>query len=154
MMLSASSLLCFYKGMKTCVGAFLFHNGQVLLGLRSKEKSFYPGVWDAIGGHIESRESVRAALVRELVEEIHVTPVDFVQLATLSELRPDINGDAAYHMFLVTRWEGGEPTMWGAEHSEIRWFPISDAMSLSLAHPGYSEILRLIGKNASARLSG
>ena len=48
--------------MKTCVGAFLFQNGLVLLGLRSQERLFYPGIWDAIGGHVESRESIRDAL--------------------------------------------------------------------------------------------
>ena len=106
--------------MKTCVGAFLVRNGLVLLGLRSEHRSFYPGVWDAIGGHAESSESPRAALIRELNEEIQVTPIEFVELATLSEQQPNINGEAMYHIFLVTRWDGVGPAAQGHEHSEIR----------------------------------
>jgi 8-oxo-dGTP diphosphatase len=132
--------------MKTCVGAFLFRNGQVLLGLRSTKNPFYPGVWDAIGGHVESLESVPAALARELMEEIQVTPIDFVELATLTEVHADIHGEANYHIFLVTQWVGGDPIMKGHEHSEIRWFPILDAMKAALAHPSYIDLLRLIGR--------
>ena len=127
--------------MKTCVGAFLFQNGLVLLGLRSEERLFYPGLWDAIGGHVESKESIGDALARELSEEIQVTPIDFVELATLTEVQPKINGEANYHMFLVTGWEGAGPTMQGNEHSEIRWFSAAEAVTLPLAHPGYVELL-------------
>jgi len=52
-----------------------------------------------------------------------------------------MNGAAAYHIFLVTRWEGTGPAAQGDEHSEIRWFPVSDAITLDLAHPGYIELL-------------
>jgi ADP-ribose pyrophosphatase YjhB (NUDIX family) len=67
-------------------------------------------VWDAIGGHVESRDSIHAALVRELAEEIQVTPSHFVQLATLAEIQPALHGEAIYHIFLVTAWDGN-PTM-------------------------------------------
>jgi 8-oxo-dGTP diphosphatase len=127
---------------KTCVGAFLVQNGLVLLGLRSENRSFYPGVWDAIGGHVESSESPRDALIRELNEEIQVTPIEFVELATLPELQPNINGEAAYHIFLVTRWDGVGPSAQGDEHSEIRWFHVSEAISLDLAHPAYVGLLK------------
>jgi 8-oxo-dGTP diphosphatase len=127
---------------KTCVGAFLVRNGLVLLGLRSEHRSFYPGVWDAIGGHVESSESPRDALIRELNEEIQVTPIEFVELATLPELQPNFNGEAAYHIFLVTRWDGVGPAAQGHEHSEIRWFHVSEAISLDLAHPAYVGLLK------------
>lgn len=128
--------------MNTCAGAFLFRNGLVLLGLRSKHRSSYPGVWDAIGGHARLAESPRDALVRELSEEIQITPTQFTELATLSEPRPDVNGEASYHIFLVTHWEGTGPAMRGNEHSEIRWFPISEAIGLDLAHPAYAELFK------------
>jgi 8-oxo-dGTP diphosphatase len=128
--------------MKTCAGAFLVRDGLVLLGLRSPHRSAYPGVWDCIGGHANLAESPREALLRELAEEIQVTPTDFHELATLPELEPGINGAAAYHVFLVTSWTGKGPIATGNEHSEIRWFPISEAIGLDLAHPGYVELLK------------
>ena len=85
--------------MKTYSGAFLVRDGQVLLGLRSGNRSIYPGVWDAIGGHADPGESPSEALVRELAEEIQVRPLEFHVLATLPELQPEINGAASYHMF-------------------------------------------------------
>jgi 8-oxo-dGTP diphosphatase len=135
------------EDIKHCVGAFLFRNGTVLLGLRSQNRSFYPGAWDAIGGHVEASESLRDALVRELNEEIQVTPLDFVELSTLRDPHPDINGVVAYHIFLVTRWEGPGPSAHDDEHSEIRWFDVSDAATLDLAHPGYVELLKGLATN-------
>ena len=128
--------------MKTCAGAFLVRDGLVLLGLRSPNRSASPGVWDVIGGHANPAESPGEALVRELAEEIQVTPIEFQKLATLLEPEPGINGAAAYHIFLVTNWTGKGPIATGDEHSEIRWFPISEAIELNLAHPGYVELLK------------
>jgi 8-oxo-dGTP diphosphatase len=128
--------------MRTCAGAFLVRDGRVLLGLRSQGRSLYSGVWDVIGGHVESTESPPEALVRELAEEIEITPTEFRELATLSEPRPEVNGDAVYHIFLVTQWTGVGPLPKGDEHSEIRWFPIEDAVKLDLAHPAYVELLK------------
>jgi len=91
---------------------------------------------------VEPSESLRDALIRELNEEIQVTPVDFAELATLPDLQPSINGVVEYHIFLVTRWEGTGPAAQGDEHSEIRWFHVSDAITLDLAHPAYVGLLK------------
>ena len=90
----------------------------------------------------EPSESIREALIRELNEEIRVTPIDFVELAVLPDLQPNINGVSAYHIFLVTHWEGAGPIVVGDEHSEIRWFRISEAVNLDLAHPAYVGLLK------------
>lgn len=108
----------------------------MLLGRRSDHETFYPSAWDVIGGHVEGSESLSEALVREFVEEIDVKPLEFVELASLSEPRPTVNGEAEYHIYAITRWEG-VPTLRGTEHSEVRWFDVPDAVQLELAHPGY-----------------
>lgn len=95
--------------MRTCAGAFLVQNGRVLLGLRSPTRFAYPSVWDCIGGHARPAESLGEALVRELEEEIQVTPTDFRDLATLSELEPTIHSLASYHIFLVTKVDRPRP---------------------------------------------
>lgn len=128
--------------MTSCSGAFLIRGGFVLLGLRSEDRASYPGVWDAIGGHAERGELPQETLARELLEEIGVTPTEFVEIATLSEPRPEINEEATFHMFVVTGWTGNGPVRRGDEHSEIRWFAISEAAEMDLAHPAYCELLR------------
>jgi 8-oxo-dGTP pyrophosphatase MutT (NUDIX family) len=80
--------------------------------------------------------------VRELSEEIQVTPLDFRHIATLREPKPEINGAATFHIFLVNNWTGRGPLLTGDEHSEICWFHISEAMKLDLAHSGYVDLLR------------
>ena len=66
-------------------GAFLIKGDKVLLGLRSKQKSLAPGTWDISGGHCEDGETIEQALVRELKEEIGVTPVNFRHIASIGE---------------------------------------------------------------------
>src|ERR1700722_19353993 len=57
------------------VGALLIRpNGRVLLGLRAPSKKAWPRHWDTIGGHVEDGESLDDALVREIQEEVGVTP--------------------------------------------------------------------------------
>lgn len=126
--------------MKSCSGAFLCRDGLVLLGLRSKHRASYPGVWDAIGGHAQEGESPQEALVRELSEEIGVTPTEFMELATLSE--PTLETTRTHHIFLVTGWTASGPVARGDEHSEIRWFTIQEAVELNLAHPDYAKLLK------------
>ena len=49
------------------VAALIFHTGQILLGLRSAGREFYPNVWDMFGGHVEPGELPDQTLVRELM---------------------------------------------------------------------------------------
>lgn len=48
--------------------------GEMLLQLRSKNKSFMPGYWvTSAGGHVGSGETYEVAALRELQEELGVT---------------------------------------------------------------------------------
>jgi 8-oxo-dGTP diphosphatase len=67
------------------VGAlFVKPNGEVLLGLRAPWKTVWPSHWDAIGGHVEGGESLDAALIREVQEEVGVTPVEMRLLTNIA----------------------------------------------------------------------
>ena len=131
--------------MKRCACGVLVRDGRVLLGKRAADRALYPGVWDVFGGHQEGAESIAETLVRELREELDVTPLDYVELAVLDEPKPETNGARAYHVFAVTAWRGPGPTMLGDEHSEIAWFTIEAALALDLALPGYKPLLAGLG---------
>jgi 8-oxo-dGTP diphosphatase len=114
------------------VGAlFIKPDGKVLLGLRAPTKKVWPNHWDTIGGRVERGESLEQALVREVREEVGVTPVEFRLIATIRERRPDLYGDALHHVYAVTRWQGGEPANVCDEHTELKWFGISDMLLLT-----------------------
>jgi 8-oxo-dGTP diphosphatase len=127
------------------VGAlFINAEGKVLLGLRAPSKKAWPLHWDSIGGHVEAGESLEEALIREAREEVGVTPVEFRLIATVRERKPEIYGDALHHVYAVTAWRGGEPANICDEHTELKWFGISEMLLLTnIVDADYPRFARL-----------
>jgi 8-oxo-dGTP pyrophosphatase MutT (NUDIX family) len=67
------------------VAGLIIQSGKILLGQRSPEREFYPGIWDVFGGHVEPGEWGQETLVRELEEEVDITPIQWTYLETLRE---------------------------------------------------------------------
>ena len=130
-------------GLKVCALGILFRNGEILLGKRAKRRTSYPNVWDMIGGHCENAETLEQTLIRELQEEIGVTPTQFEQISTLF----DSNNDHTYHVFVVTDWKGEPDHLQPEEHAMIGWFGIKEALKLDLALPVYRELFTSLEDN-------
>ena len=122
--------------LKVCALGILLRNGKILLGKRAKHRTSYPNVWDMIGGHCENAEIPKQTLVRELQEEIGVTPIQFEHIKTLF----DSNNDHTYYIFVVTDWTGEPESLQPEEHEMIGWFSINEALALELALPIYREL--------------
>jgi 8-oxo-dGTP diphosphatase len=116
---------------KTVGALFIGQDRKVLLGLRAAWKKVWPRHWDAIGGRVEAGENPDEALVREVQEEVGVTPTQFRLIATIRERQPNIHGDALHHIYAVTRWRGGEPANACDEHTELKWFSVSEMRLLT-----------------------
>ncbi|MGX1790407.1 NUDIX hydrolase [Bosea sp. NPDC055332] len=112
--------------------------GLLLLGLRSPHRRNRPSCWDTVGGHVEPGETAEAALVRELQEEIGITPTGFRHFETIETTETDGITPALWHLFTVSQWTGRAPEITNDEHSEIRWFCFDEAQSLTpLASEAY-----------------
>lgn len=115
--------------MDVVVAAALFRGPQVLLCHRP--------------------ESARAALVRELREELAVhVPTDAVpaqpnRLLVLPEVRMSV--------WRIDSWVGEVVNAAQDEHDEIAWFGVADAMKLRLAHPAYPEMLQALSALPDSR---
>ncbi|MEP0943692.1 MAG: NUDIX domain-containing protein [Rhizobiaceae bacterium] len=123
------------------VNGLLLTSGRVLLARRSVDRRIYPDCWSFPGGHIEAGESLEQALVRELEEELGVTPGRFRLLREIEDT-PDPTTKYTFHMFVVTEWVG-QPTIRDNEHSALKWLPIGEASRLGgFALDQYVPLLR------------
>ena len=117
---------------------------KVLLGLRAPSKKTWPNHWDTIGGHVEDGESLDDALIREVQEETGVTPTGFRFIAAISERQPELYGDALHHVYIVTSWQGGDPTNACDEHTELKWFSIGEMRGLkNIVDPDFPRLIEL-----------
>src|SRR5215207_586529 len=123
------------------VAALIVRSGKILLGRRSAERVFYPDVWDLFGGHVEPGEECEQALVRELEEELGITPAGWTFLETLTIDLPSADSSPpdllVVHLYLVTDWTGTPVNMQHEEHSTIGWFSAEEAVRLELADAMY-----------------
>jgi 8-oxo-dGTP diphosphatase len=123
------------------VAALIIRSQKVLLGQRSATRAFYPNVWDMFGGHMEPGEQQHETLIRELQEELGITPTQWVYLDTRHLSSPSSLDTPAvslvFHSYLVTDWAGTPTNRQLDEHSAIGWFSLEEAIQLPLADPGY-----------------
>lgn len=128
---------------RTIVNAVLVRDGAVLLARRALHRAAYPGLWSFPGGHVEPGETLEAALVREVGEEIGVAPTSFGPIGAIADPNATEADPVTYHMYAVQAWSGGEPSALGDEHSELRWFDLPTASVLpDLALDEYRGVFR------------
>lgn len=134
------------------VTGILVRENRILLGLRASGRAFFPNVWDVFGGHIEPGEEPEQTLIRELEEELGITPTQWMKLETLTDSVPNSvdaePDDLVVYLFCVTDWMGEPSNRQLEEHSVIQWYSYDEAAKLDLAHPSYPELfaqcLRLV----------
>lgn len=129
--------------MHRLVAALVIESDRILLGLRSPDRAFYPGVWDVFGGHIEPDEQPEQTLVRELREELDITPSKWAKMGVIQDSLPGRDAmpahDLVVHFYCVTAWQGKPFNRQPEEHSAIEWFSYDQAVQLELAHHSYPQ---------------
>jgi len=119
------------------VAGLLVRGGRVLLCHRSAGRQWFPDVWDLPGGHVERGELPIKALVRELEEELGIR----IQQPG-PELRRVVEPEFSLRIWLVESWVGDPVNASPTEHDDLRWFDLSEAASVPLAHTGYLSLIR------------
>jgi 8-oxo-dGTP diphosphatase len=118
-------------------GGVLVRDGRALLGFRSPERASYAGVWDVPGGHVEPGESPRAAVRRELREEIGV---DVVLGGPWRRIVDDRHA-AVLHLWRIDEWRGEVVNAAPDEHTELRWCSADEVRDLGFAHPALCDLV-------------
>lgn len=120
--------------MKVALGIIMAaDNAAVLIAKRPEGKPF-AGYWEFPGGKYEQGESPEAALIRELEEEVNITPLEYRYLMPVVYERQ--NKQIELHAWIVTAFSG-QPR--GNEAQEIRWQPVNALIDLTF--PPYNEAI-------------
>jgi 8-oxo-dGTP diphosphatase len=96
-------------------GIIFDSNGHFLLARRPVGK-VYEGFWEFPGGKIEKNEVASEALVRELEEELGITPKNMQSWVRKKFRYP--HGDVSIEFFKVSHWTGELKPL---ENQELHW---------------------------------
>ena len=115
-------------------------DNTVLIANRRGEKTL-TDCWEFPGGKLETGESSKYALQRELHEELGIHVLSAEYICHIQHDYPELN--VGIDFFLVTDWQGS-PT--GCEGQQIKWVESStlDQQSLLPANAPVIEMLRQI----------
>jgi 8-oxo-dGTP diphosphatase len=123
------------------VGGIVFRDDQVLLIKRGKEPSL--GQWSIPGGVVQTGETLKAAVIRELREETHLEVEVLAMAKVLDRIFHDPDGRVVYHYVLVDflcRPKGGELRP-DSDAEDGRFVPLRELSSYSLP-PHTLEVIR------------
>jgi 8-oxo-dGTP diphosphatase len=103
-------------GLKQVVAAVMVRGSRVLICQRREEQAFALQ-WEFPGGKVEAGEGLRAALVRELREELGISAVIGPEIATVQHQYAEGLG-VELHFFLVRTFDG---EIENRIFREVRW---------------------------------
>ncbi|MCL6251354.1 (deoxy)nucleoside triphosphate pyrophosphohydrolase [Altererythrobacter sp. KTW20L] len=102
--------------------------GRLLLQRRPSHKH-HGGLWEFPGGKVETKETPRLALVREIAEELGIA-IEASSLSPLLVADEGVGGRVVLFLYSATCWSG--PIV-PHEGQEWGWFAAREAAALDLA---------------------
>ena len=115
------------------VGGILFQEDQVLLVRRGKEPAL--GQWSIPGGVVKVGETLREAIVREMLEETHLEVEPLTLVKVLDRIFHEADGRVSYHYVLadfICRWKSGTLRA-DSDVQDAQFVPLRDLLSYSVA---------------------
>ena len=123
------------------VSAAVIRDGRVLIVRRARPPAY--GVYTLPGGGVEAGETLREAVIREVVEETALT-VEPVAIAGHREvIVRDAAGRVERHFVIfafAARWIAGEPVL-NEELAEALWLRPSEIAALPTTTDGLADIV-------------
>lgn len=126
------------------VGAIVLREGRILLVRRANPP--LQGHWSIPGGLVETGETIKEAVIREVREEtgLEVEPLQLVEV--FERILRDNESRVQYHYVLIDYWcrvVAGEAQA-GSDVSEVRWANCDELESLAVAPETCAVILKAV----------
>ena len=113
----------------------LIKDAQVLLLQRSSDAAWMPNVWHVPGGRVETGESVQAAAIREIREELGVeVSVEDLEFQGVVVYDQTDSEDVDTFQFSTHRWQGEPRLMEPHKHQAMQWISVADFPSNITSH--------------------
>jgi 8-oxo-dGTP diphosphatase len=127
--------------MKKISAGVIFQNNKILACQRKKD-SYYGLKWEFPGGKVENDEDVRECLIRELREELNITPV-IGKLFYIEKFKYPDGFEFEISFFIINEYNGEIKNI---VFEEIRWVNLSDLSTLDFLEAD-KEVIGLLQKN-------
>lgn len=115
------------------VGVFIINDKhEILLEKRSPNKKYSPNKWGLCAGHVDTGESLLAATIREIKEEIGLTvnEKDLTKFGKVEVFLDNTNSHLTHFYYLKCTKEADEFVIQEEELSEVKWFKIDELIKL------------------------
>jgi len=100
---------------------WIIKDGKILLG--RKKRGFATGIWNGLGGKVESGESIENSLKREFKEESNIDVLEVSKRAVLTFYYREPKSIMESHLFLITKYAG---ELSETEEIEPKWFKFAN----------------------------
>ena len=107
------------------VAAAIIRQGAYFLAAQRPAGGPYGGQWEFPGGKLEAAENPSQALIRELKEELNITPEDFYPDLVLEHVYPEFK--VILHVFVVNTFSGNLAAL---DKQTLAWLLPADALHL------------------------
>lgn len=103
--------------------SLLRKDNNILLAM--KKRGFGEGKYNGVGGKIKNGETPEEAMIRETIEEIKVTPINYEKVGFIEfdEYYKGRKERVVFHLYLVYEWNG-VPTE--SDEMNPKWFNIQN----------------------------
>lgn len=110
--------------------AIVVYQKKILLVLRDNIPTIpHPNTWNTPGGAIEDGESPKEAMIRELQEEVHLTPSSVISMGTTTYTDESV----VYRFFVPVTDEEFSTIRLGNEGQKIGWFTYDELLALNVS---------------------
>lgn len=127
---------------EVAAAVILRSDGQEFLLAQRPEGKVYAGYWEFPGGKVETGETVRQALVRELREELGITATAATPWLTRQFTYP--HATVRLNFWRVTAWDGEMGITAPLEHSAIAWLRCGEPAEVAPILPANDPILKAL----------